>query len=157
MAWLPEAPAFLRPGATVYRGNTKTSERVEGGLSGSTCASGRVAGQPVIYVGEPLMLGSDEAAWVPVDAPKIKLLGNEVVCSVHNSTATSLEIAPGIWPTGEVEGTVLVANVTEHEIPLEFGGVVGELVGDPVATSICNCCGSLETYLEEGAEREFDR
>ena len=63
----------------------------------------------------------------------------------------ALEVAPGLWSKqkGELEGLVLVTNLTELEAPIECGQCLAELVEVAVRTTACRKCCAFETTADD--------
>ena len=59
---------------------------------------------------------------------------------VSPSPGLEVEVAPGLWPTGAVEGLVFVGNATDFDQCLEKGDRVGGVARAAVQTRVCGTC-----------------
>ena len=57
----------------------------------------------------------------------------------------TMDIAPGLWPTGAMEGSVLVSNNSELDQEIEDGQVLGVVMTAAVRTTRCRKCGFVDT------------
>ena len=74
-------------------------------------------GQPLVYEGEPMVLGPNEGVWIPVrrQGQQTWTRAQEVCLPAQDQ---ELEAAPGLWPTGDREGMTFVCNLEERDLPL---------------------------------------
>ena len=87
-----------------------------------------------------MVLSQGEGAWVPVCVPEKLKENPRKQQAVYASTLSEVEVAPGLWPTGETEGMAFILNDQEQDVDLDPGKVVGEIAESAVSTTVCNEC-----------------
>ena len=114
-----------------------------------------VAGFPLVYSGDPLVLEPDEGAWVWAEC--LRQGGDsEPSCSVEAVMASrdaAAEVAPGLWATGAAEGLVFVGNPTNFDMALDPGSRLGIVVAGAAQTRHCWACGADDSEMVWGNRR----
>ena len=97
----------------------------------------------LLFVGETLSLAPDEGAWIPVRRTQPPGVAEAAGCDVEvvlPSPGLAVEVVPGLWSTGSVEGLVFVGNATDFDQCLEKGDRVGGVARAAVQTRVCGEC-----------------
>ena len=91
---------------------------------------------------EPLSLQPGDGVLIPVKREGGGLQ-NGFLCEDVLPVEGQVEAIPGVWDTGAVEGSILVAAL-DADLTLEAGDVVAEVRAGCVDSTVCGC-GSVET------------
>jgi hypothetical protein len=97
----------------------------------------------LFFAGDALSLAPDEGAWIPVRRTLPHGVAVATGCDVEvvlPSPGLEVEVVPGLWPTGAVEGLVFVGNATDFDQCLEKGDRVGGVARAAVQTRVCGTC-----------------
>ena len=71
-----------------------------------------------------MVVGLDEAVWVPVQPARPGQSAPNLTRAVFPSSDSELEVPSGMWQTDYSDGMVCVINLQPHEVPLENRAVV---------------------------------
>jgi ribosomal protein L40E len=102
----------------------------------------------LVFSGDAMTLAPDEGAWIPVqrvEPPGTAEATSSDVEVVLASAGLGVEVVPGLWQTGSVEGLVFVGNATDFDQSLEKGDRVGMVARAAVQTRVCRSCGAEDS------------